>query len=289
MGVKASDVAVHDAATVMLVRDAPGLEVFMVRRNPRSVFVPGAYVFPGGRVDQGDVAAPILDRATGVEREAADAVLGTDAARRFWVAAVRESFEEAGVLLARARIGHAVFAPTDAARTSLARERTRLLAGETDLPAVLDAHDAVLDLGALVPFARWITPEGAPRRFDTWFFVAPAPDGHAYEHDDDEMVASEWLHPDHALERARAGDIELIYPTIRSLLVMRRYPSSAAFLAAARERWNAPGALRVMDVEQGWQLDLTSDAEHRADNDASSFVLGMERAGLRASRAAVGG
>lgn len=253
----------------------------MVRRNPRSVFVPGAYVFPGGQVDADDRARAVLDRATGPAGETADALLGTPDALRFWVAAVRESFEEAGVLLARTRDGHTRFDPTDGARRSLAHARTLLLRGETDLPGVLDAHDALLDLGALVPFARWITPIGAPRRFDTWFFVAAAPDGHAYEHDDDEMVASEWLHPDAALARAQSGEIELIYPTIRSLLVMRRYPSAAAFLDAARSRWRAPDALRVMDVEQGWQLDLPSDAEHRADNEASGFVLGMERAALR--------
>lgn len=257
----------------------------MVRRNPRSVFVPGAYVFPGGQVDAADAARAVLDRATGPTDETADDMLGAPDARRFWVAAVRESFEEAGVLLARARDGHTPFEPSADARRSLADARTRLLAGQTDLAAVLDAHDALLDLGALVPFARWITPVGAPRRFDTWFFVAAAPDGHAYEHDDDEMVASEWVHPDAALARARSGEIELIYPTIRSLLVMRRYLSAAAFLDAARGRWCAPGPLRVMDVEQGWQLDLPTDDEHRADNEASGFVLGMERAALRASRA----
>jgi len=151
----------------------------------------------------------------------------------------------------------------------------RLLAGQTDLAAVLDSHDAVADPGALVPFGRWITPHGAPKRYDTWFFVAAAPDGHAYAHDDGEMVASEWVHPDDALARARTGHIELIYPTIRSLLVMRRFPSAAAFLAAARDRWCRPGPLRVMDPDQGWQLDLTTDVEHRADDVAAGFVVRM--------------
>ncbi|MFA5882648.1 MAG: NUDIX hydrolase [Acidimicrobiia bacterium] len=286
---QASEVAVREAATVMLVRDAPGLEVFMVRRNPRSTFVPGAYVFPGGQVDAADASPAVLARSAGLDAASADARLGTPGAARYWVAAVRESFEEAGVLVARARSGGELLDANDVTRTALAGDRTRLLRGDTDLVSVLDAHDALLDLGALVPFARWITPVGAPKRFDTWFFVAPAPDGHAYEHDDGEMVASEWVHPDAALERARSGEIELIYPTIRSLLVLRRFPSARAVLDTAHARWAAPGALRVMDHEQGWQLDVTSEDEHRADNEASSFVVGMERLALRDARTAVGG
>jgi len=275
VGVKApAAVAVREAATVMLVRDAPGLEVFMLRRNPESTFVPGAYVFPGGQVDPDDGAPGHLDRATGFDPQVADAIVGTPDASRFWIAAVRESFEEAGVLVARSRAdGGRLDERAD--HDALAADRLRLLRGATDLAAVVDAHDAVLDLGALVPFGRWITPVGAPKRFDTWFFVAPAPVGHAYAHDDHEMVASEWVHPDAALARARAGEIELIYPTIRSLLVMRRFPSAAAFLAAARDRWTRPDALRVMDPDQGWQLDLTTEAELRADDAASGFVMRM--------------
>lgn len=278
MGVSApAAVAIREAATVMLVRDAPGLEVFMLRRNLASTFVPGAYVFPGGQVDPDDASPRALRRAPGFDPAAADAIVGTTAAARFWIAAVRESFEEAGVLVARSRVGGR---PLDEAadHDALAADRVRLLRGDTDLPAVLDAHDAVLDLDALVPFGRWITPVGAPKRFDTWFFVAPAPVGHAYAHDDGEMVASEWVHPDDALARARAGDIELIYPTIRSLLAMRRYPTAAAFLAAARDRWTRPAPLRVMDPDQGWQLDLTTDDEHRADDASSGFVLRMGEA-----------
>lgn len=258
----------------MLVRDAPGLEVFMLRRNPDSTFVPGAYVFPGGQVDDDDADPSVLARASGVDAAAADALVGGPDALRFWVAAVREAFEEAGVLVARARADDARLGD-DADHDTLADDRIRLLRGDTDLAAVLDAHDAVLDLGALVPFGRWITPPGAPKRYDTWFFVAPAPVGHAYAHDDGEMIASEWVHPDEALARARAGDIELIYPTIRSLLVMRRFPSAAAFLAATHDRWTRPRPLRVMDPGQGWQLDLTTADEHRDDDAASAFVMRM--------------
>ena len=237
----------REAATVMLVRDAPELEVFMLRRNPESVFAGGAYVFPGGAVDDDDHA------------------LGDD--RRFWVAAVRETFEEAGVLLARARADGAPFDASAGALSDLAADRVHLLTGSATFDDVLDAHDAVVDLDALVPFARWITPSPSPRRFDTWFFAAAAPDGHAYVHDDFEAVASEWIRPADALARARAGDFELIYPTVRTLLVMTRYARAADFLAAARARWQHPDPLREMNPMQGWQLDLGTPADLDADNE----------------------
>jgi 8-oxo-dGTP pyrophosphatase MutT (NUDIX family) len=243
--VKASKAAVREAATVMLVRDAPELEVFMLRRNPASVFAGGAYVFPGGAVDADDRA------------------LGDD--RRFWVAAVRETFEEAGVLLARTCAGGAPLDASDLA--DLGADRLRLLAGAVSFAAVLEAHGVRLDLDALVPFARWITPSPSPRRFDTWFFAAAAPDGHAYEHDHHEAVASEWVRPADALDRARAGAIELIYPTVRTLLVMARYTAAADFLADAKARWTRPDPLRVMNPMQGWQLDLGTVADLEADNE----------------------
>ena len=246
-GVKASKAAVREPATVMLVRDAPELAVFMLRSNPESVFAAGAYVFPGGAVDADDRA------------------LGDD--RRFWVAAVRETFEEAGVLLARSRTGDgSPVAVSSDVMARLADDRRRLLAGTVSFATVLDAHAARIDLDALVPFARWITPAPSPRRFDTWFFAAAAPDGHAYEHDDFEAVASEWIRPADALDRARADDIELIYPTVRTLLVMARYRSADDFLADARARWERPDALREMNPMQGWQLDLGTTADLEADN-----------------------
>lgn len=264
---------------MMLVRDAPagraGVEVFMQRRNPSSSFVPGAYVFPGGRVDADDADPRFV--GAGFDVAAADAAVGGPGATRFFVAAVREAFEEAGVLLARHRAdGNPFDARADRGR--LADARARVLRADGGLAIELDRLDAVLDLQALVPFGRWITPVGAPKRYDTWFFVAAAPSGHVYTHDDDragEMVASEWLRPADALARGRTGAIELIYPTIRSLLVLDRFPSAAAVLAAAQERWRRPDPLRVMDPDGGWQLDLTTEAEHAADDAASGFVPRM--------------
>jgi hypothetical protein len=155
----------------------------------------------------------------------------------------------------------------------LADDRIRLLRGSATFADVLDAHAAHLDLDALVPFARWITPAPSPRRFDTWFFAAAAPDGHAYEHDDNEAVASEWIRPADALARARVDAIELIYPTARTLLVMARYATAAEFLADARTRWHDPDPLRVMNPMQGWQLDLGTLADLEADHEFTRLLF----------------
>jgi len=273
--VDADAVTPREAATVMIVRDAPHLEAFMLRRNPRSSFVAGAHVFPGGQVDAADGAPELIDDATGSGPAAADAALGQVGATRFWVAAVREAFEEAGVLLAR-RLDGTAFVPTSAEQQALAKARSLVASGHRPLRDVLTDHGLVLDLGALVPIGRWITPVPSPKRFDTWFFVALAPEGHQYEHDARELVDSEWLTPYAALDRARSGAIELIYPTIRSLLLAQRYPDASAFVAAARRRWDHPEPFRVMNPGQGWQLDLTTDDEHEVDDRASGFVMGMQ-------------
>ncbi|MCJ7437100.1 MAG: NUDIX hydrolase [Acidimicrobiia bacterium] len=274
----------RDAATVMLVRDAPGspgrlgqstaarstVEVFMLRRNLRSEFVAGAYVFPGGAVDADDRGAPVTDLIEGLDAGAADALLGVaSGALGFWVAAIRESFEEAGVLLARDAASGTTVEPRLVAE--LAPARPAVAAGEQSFADLVRLHGLVLDAGALRVFAHWITPEPAPRRYDTWFFVAPAPPGHTYEHDFDETVASEWVRPSEALERARRGEFELIYPTFKSLQAIARFASTSDLLGAVDAAWRGPPpALRVMNPDQGWQVRLPGDT---AGDDAEADAL----------------
>ncbi len=253
----------------MLVRDAPGdpatdghsaVEVFMLRRNLRSAFVAGASVFPGGAVDADDRLAPVSGLVHGVDAATADSRLGVaQGGLGFWVAAIRESFEEAGVLLARDASTGAGVAPELVA--ALAPRRAAVASAEQSFAELLRPHGLVLDAGALRVFAHWITPEPAPRRYDTWFFVAPAPVGHTYEHDFDETVASEWVRPAAALERARRGELELIYPTFKSLQALARFESTTELLGAVDAAWaGVPPAMRVMNPDQGWQVRLPGDA-----------------------------
>lgn len=219
---------VRDAATLMLLRDAPDLEVFMLRRSPESVFAAGAYVFPGGAVEAADSTPGISGRLAGVDDESASAALGVQGrGLAFWVAAIRETFEEAGLLLAAPKSGVSV----DPQR--LDAHRASLNAGDTCWAEVLDAEDLVMDGGALRLFAHFLTPEGAPRRYDTWFFAAATPEGQVGMHDNGEAVHSEWVRPAVALERQERSEIELIAPTICSLMWLARFEKTTEVLAAA--------------------------------------------------------
>jgi 8-oxo-dGTP pyrophosphatase MutT (NUDIX family) len=231
---------------MLLVRDAPDLQVFMLRRNLRSVFAAGAYVFPGGAVDPDDG-----DDALDAGHEAGRAEAEIPA--RFRVAAIRESFEEAGVLLAHDDAG----TPVDVAALTAARHA--LHRGDRSFTEIVGDLGVVLDTAALWPIGRFITPPGAPRRFDTWFFVAPAPEGHAYRHDDGETVASLWIRPEAALERSRHGELELIEPTWCTLQMIARYPRVAPLFDAIRAAWREPSPLEERYRDRGWVLRVGDD------------------------------
>ncbi|HSO96251.1 MAG TPA: NUDIX hydrolase [Acidimicrobiia bacterium] len=239
---------------MLLIRDAPELQVFMLRRNLQSVFAAGAYVFPGGAVDPDDDDPALLGASETVG--AAAAVVPA----RFRVAAIREAFEEAGVLLAR---DAATGQPVDVASLSPAREA--LERGDRTFTEVVADLGVVLDTGSLWPIGRFITPRGAPRRFDTWFFVAPAPDGHAYRHDAGETVASLWIRPEDALERGRGGEFELIEPTWCTLGLAAQYPRAAPFFDAVRAGWDAASPLEERYRDRGWLLRVgdTPDLDER--------------------------
>jgi 8-oxo-dGTP pyrophosphatase MutT (NUDIX family) len=273
-------VKTREAATVMLVRDARGdgdptgrsrslrrrqdgstLEVFMLRRNLEAPFMGGAYVFPGGAVDVEDRAPELLARCHGRDDATASAALGLpEGGLGFWVAAIREAFEEAGVLLARSaatRLPVDLDDPSRAAR--LEATRRTVGRGERSFLEVVEDEDLVLDVGALHLFSHWVTPGGAPRRYDTWFFVAAAPDGHAYLHDDGETVASVWIRPGDALSRAERGELELILPTIRNLEQLARFASARELLEAVHDATTRSARPRMLGGASGARIVLPID------------------------------
>lgn len=212
------------AATVVLVRDAPGgWELLLLERHAATAFAGGAMVFPGGRVDPGDAAVAadpgLADGFAGLD--------ATDAAAR--VAAARETFEEAGVVLGRG---------SGIAPGVRAHWRARLNAGTATWGEFLAATDTRLDAAALVPFAHWVPPAAAPiaRRFDTLFYLARLPAGEAVTPDGREAVTAQWTTPAAALARADAGTIGLVFPTRRNLERLAQYPRPEALFAAARAR-----------------------------------------------------
>jgi 8-oxo-dGTP pyrophosphatase MutT (NUDIX family) len=210
-------VPVRDAATVMLVRDgADGLEVFMVRRSLRLVFAGGAHVFPGGAVDDGD--RDMEAWSVGRTDDEASATLGVArGGLAFWVAAVRECFEEAGFLLARDADGEVVRLDDPVTAERFSGHRLAIETGARTLADVCASEGLRLAVDDMHFVSRWITPEGAPRRFDTRFFVGAAPERQTPLHDARETIAHEWVRPNEALRRHRQGALDLMVPTERSL------------------------------------------------------------------------
>lgn len=250
----------RDAATVMVVRDNPALEVLMLRRHLNADFVGGAYVFPGGAVDEADRSDALARRTTGLDDAQASALLGRDGGGLgFWAAAVRETFEEARILFAHDRSG----APVDMSGNAAARfqhRRRALDEGEITLPQLLEAEDLVVDTGDLHMFSHWITPAGMPRRYDTWFFVARAPDGQAALHDDTETIDSVWVTPEDAVASAERGEREIIFPTLRNLEAIGRFDTTDELVAAVRSATSVPTVQpRIISDANGMRLLLPGD------------------------------
>ncbi|MCX7960559.1 MAG: MBL fold metallo-hydrolase [Burkholderiales bacterium] len=241
------------AATVILVRDgAHGPEVLLLQRSQGSAFLPGAYVFPGGALDAADRDPRAARRVAGLTDAEASAKLGlSSGGLAFWIAAARECFEEAGILLAVDGAGRPV-APERVAR--LAQLREPMNAGRLAFAELLEAEDLYVPGAALVYFAHWITAAGRPRRFDTRFFLALAPAGQQGAHDASETVHSVWIAPREALARYEREEIEIIFPTRASLADLARFGSAAAALAHAR-------ALGDIEVDAAvWALDHEGSA-----------------------------
>lgn len=216
------------AATVMLLRDGgDGMEVFMIVRHHESNFAAGALVFPGGRVDpeDHDLAA---DAAVFPPQAAVDA-----AAAALRVAAIRETFEECGVLLARAR-GESELVSAARLRDIETAHRAAMTRRERTFGAILAAENLVLAHDTMVPFAHWITPEHVPKRFDTHFFLAAAPADQIALHDGEEAVDSVWITPAAAIDGTTAGTYKLVFPTQMNLQKLARHPLSVPAMAAAR-------------------------------------------------------
>jgi len=226
-------VAVRDAATVMLVRDGgAGLEVFMVRRSLSLVFAGGAHVFPGGAVD--DVDRHSEKWCVGRNDADASAALGVaSGGLAFWVAAIREGFEEAGFLLAYGPDGGLLALDEPATAERFAVHRWAVASGERTLGDVCASEGLRLAVDGMHYLSRWITPVGPPRRFDTRFFVCTAPTQQTPLHDARETIAHEWVRPEDALARNDEGDVDLMPPTLHSLRWLAESSDVAEALQAA--------------------------------------------------------
>jgi len=210
---------IRPAATLVLARDGEqGVEVLLLQRTHQAVFMPGFYVFPGGAVDANDQPGvmPELPVSGPTEQEASRLLAVDQGGLSYMIAAIRESFEEAGILLARDGEGRHPIQDDGL----FDDERRRLCAGEQSLHGICRERSLELDLGALVYVGHWVTPPGPPRRYDTRFFLAAAPPGQQASHDNQETIDHVWLRPEDALEEHRQGKRLLAPPTVMTLRQM---------------------------------------------------------------------
>ncbi len=210
------------AATIMLLRNsAAGLEVFMTVRHHAIEFASGALVFPGGRVEDSDHAIA-----------AREGLHDGRLAPGFFIAGIRETFEECGILLARPR-GSALLVGTERLRPIAAAFKQRVANDHAAFADLLAAEDLVPAADLLEPFAHWITPPSQRKRFDTVFFVAEAPAGQIGTHDGAEAVASVWIAPQAAIAASQAGQYKMMFPTMLNLQKLARHDRVDAALTAA--------------------------------------------------------
>ena len=254
------------ASTVLLLRDSKTreeIEVFMMVRHYEIDFNSGALVFPGGSVDKGDqeiIADPAL--YSGGE--------GLDAAElSFRIAAIRETFEESGILLARPKGSKGLVDPRRASEIEAAH-RADLCANKITFLKVLTDNGMLLALDELVPYAHWITPEGMPKRFDTWFFLAATPPEQAGAHDGKESTDSIWVSPREALEGGESGRFKLPFPTTRNLVRLGKQQSVKTALDDSRGKKVVTVMPVVTKLNGGRQLRIPAEAGY----DGELFEVG---------------
>jgi 8-oxo-dGTP pyrophosphatase MutT (NUDIX family) len=212
------------AATILILRDgAQGLEVFMVKRHHQIDFVAGALVFPGGKAAKSDFD-PGLSEFTDCAQDWSAEM------RALGAAAIREAFEESGILFAREQASGKLVGGERLEK--LSHHRHALEKNEIALLEMLRAEKLRLACDQLVRFAHWVTPKNMPKRFDTHFFLAAVPQGHSGSHDGRESVDSVWIRPDDAITDRKRWNV--IFPTKLNLMKLARAANTAQALAAAR-------------------------------------------------------
>jgi 8-oxo-dGTP pyrophosphatase MutT (NUDIX family) len=229
------------ASTILLVRDGPkGIEVFMVKRHHQIDFASGALVFPGGKVTAGDMDPQLAGLADGANKFSRELL-------SFAAGGIREAFEESGLLLAR-RKGEKSLIDAEATQ-ALAPYRQQLDKGEITLKDFLERENLRLAVDLVERYAHWKTPPIMPKRFDTQFFIAAAPEGQLGRHDGGEAVDSVWTTPDDAIAESERWTI--IFPTRMNLLRLKASHKVADALAASARRTPYPVEPYVEDTPDG--------------------------------------
>jgi 8-oxo-dGTP pyrophosphatase MutT (NUDIX family) len=261
------------ASTVMLLRDGPASpEVLLLERHARSSVLPAMYVFPGGGVEEADLQ--LIDRLGRFSaREARErlATVPAELALGYFVAAIRETFEESGLLLARRR-GQSELLDGDAA-CALSHHRLQIQASRSGFCELVEAEDLELAVERLCAHGHWITPERVERRFDTIFFTALAPPGQRAQHDGVELTSHIWLRPEDALEQGRRGERQIIFPTACNLDTLCGFPDAEGILKASQGRALVRVLPRITMQDGRRVLEIPEETGYR-------MAPGFNRAGV---------
>ena len=243
----ASSVALQNAATLVLLRDGDqDLQVLMAKRSSRTRFSAGAFVFPGGGVDAADTEA--IDYCFGLDAPTCDVHFGDQPALRYYLAAARELFEEVGIWLFAAPLpknSEQLRKDLHAGRVSLAQMLAQLAQQHPHL------NGALLDCQALHYFRFWTTPPGMPRRYRTRFFAALCPPSQQAVVDGIELTELCWTSPQAMLDRHQAGEVDLIFPTIRELEALASYSSATQAIQAMADVPTVPEIRTRHRIEGG--------------------------------------
>jgi len=237
-----ADVPIRDASTVVLLRDgAAGIETWLLTRVRGMAFAAGASVFPGGRVDEADVLLPFA--ADGVAHTAMRFAVDEDRAKMLLGAAVRETFEETGVLLS-------------APHADLSGARNDVEAGRVSFGDLLRANNLTVDTSSLRPWSRWVTPAGEVRRYDTHFFVGVLPDAAEAQDVTSESSSAGWFGVRDALESAERGERIMLPPTLATLASLTRFATVAEALESAEHRSLDPVQPTISTGPDGYRAEL---------------------------------
>ena len=248
-----TDKKLYYAATIMLVRDGvQGMEVLMLERSGKSESFGGAFVFPGGKVDLGDAHQEYADIYAGHNDEEASRILSVPQyGLAYWTGAIRECFEEAGILVAYDSDGKLLDFHDSETKARYAVHRKALNNGEKTLLDICREEKITLATQLLNYFSHWVTPVILPRRFDTRFFICKAPKAQEPLIDNHEAVSQCWIRPADALERSRKGSFSIFFPTIKHLQTLATYSCSDELMAASAQFKDIPRILPMRKILSG--------------------------------------
>jgi 8-oxo-dGTP pyrophosphatase MutT (NUDIX family) len=256
------------AATIILLRDKgpEGFDVLLLKRQEKSNFFAGNYVYPGGGLEPQDCVPDLHPFCSGLSPGEASKILGGSTppgeSLGYWVAAVRELFEEAGILLAYSQKRSTFGAELLKDPAKLSGYRTSLQGRTLSLREMAQAEGFTLALDQIVYYAHWITPEARPLRFDTRFFLARHPEGQEADHDRQETTARVWISPVKALEANLRGEIVLSPPTLKTLEDLSGFQRVDDILASARKIDKPPILPVLVKVPEGSLIVLPWDLEY---------------------------